>query len=404
MVEAPKHSLEAKYSRYSVMVENGRKVLFLTGAPLSKSLGWNEDELSASLQPCFAEKCPGAKQRLPSIEGAMPSWRALPLVQPHLPTGLTQSSVESWSFRGHNGEKNETSFLSTSNLSCSSSNPGASQSQQSPSCQSIREENLSQYYEHSFALHEDIPSSQILGPVSTAEESFLTEPEEFSTAYTTNNDLETDDQVTRSKLASGHLSDLKDIPNAAYLHSINPQTMTVNLVAGIISISEPRTIKTRRGGRSVELVEMLVGDDTRAGFGINIWLNPSYESNHSRPQEDILRSTMLQLRPRDIVLVKQVALSSFKGNVYGQSLRRGMTTMDLLYRSVVDNVDRRGAFGAKDLEEESIGDLQILKLKRVKEWVIQFVGAGAQWPGVENRSKAQRRKTRELEALPTDTP
>ena len=387
MVEAPKHSLEAKYSRYSVMVENGRKVLFLTGAPLSKSLGWNEDELSASLQPCFAEKCPGAKQRLPSIEGAIPSWRALPLVQPHLPTGLTQSSVESWSFRGHNGEKNETSFLSTSNLSCSSSNPGASQSQQSPSCQSIREENLSQYYEHSFALHEDIPSSQILGPVSTAgEESFLTEPEEFSTAFTTKNDFETDDQVTRSKLASGHLSDLKDIPNAAYLHSINPQTMTVNLVAGIISISEPRTIKTRRGGRSVELVEMLVGDDTRAGFGINIWLTPSYESNHSRPQEDILWSTMLQLRPRDIVLVKQVALSSFKGNVYGQSLRRGMTTMDLLYRSVVDNVDRRGAYGAKDLKEESIGDIQILKLKRVKEWVIQFVGAG------------------ELEALPTDTP
>jgi hypothetical protein len=402
MVKAPKHSLEAKYS---VMVEIGRKVLFLTGVPFSKSLEWNEDELSASLQPCFAEDCPGSKQRSPSTEGAIPSWRALPLVQPHLPTGLTQSSVESWSFRGHSGEKNETSFLSTSNLSCSSSSHGASQSQQSPSCQSIREDNLSQYYEHSFALHEDIPSSQILGPASTAgDESFLTEPEEFSTAYTTNNHVETDDQMTRSKLASGHLSDLKDIPNAAYLHSINPQTMTVNLVAGIISISQPRTIKTRRGGRSVELVEMLVGDDTRAGFGINIWLTPSYESNHSRSQEDVLRRNTLRLRPRDIVLVKQVALSSFKGNVYGQSLRRGMTTIDLLYRSVVDNIDRRGAFVSKDLEEESIGDLQILKLKRVRDWVIQFVGAGAQWLGVDNRSKAQSRKIRQLEALPNDTP
>ncbi|KAL2040863.1 hypothetical protein N7G274_006321 [Stereocaulon virgatum] len=387
------------------MVEIGRKVLFLTGAPSSKSLEWVEDDLSASLQPCFAEDCPGSKQRPPSIEGAIPSWRALPLVQSHLPTGLTQSSVKSWSFQGHDGEKDETSFLSTSNLSYSSSSPGASQSQQSPSCQYTKEENLSQYYEHSFALHEDIPSSQILDPSSTAGvESFLTEPEEFSTAYTTNNDFKTDDQVTRSKLASSYLSDLKDIPNAAYLHSINPQTMTVNLVAGIISISEPRTIKTRRGGRSVELIEMLVGDDTRAGFGINIWLTPSYENNHSRSQEDNLRSNTLQLRPRDIVLVKQVALSSFKGNVYGQSLRRGMTTMYLLYRSVVDNVDRRGAFRAKDLEEESIGDLQILKLKRVKNWVTQFVGAGAQWPGGDNKSKAQSRRIRQLEALPTDTP
>lgn len=81
-----------------------------------------------------------------------------------------------------------------------------------------------------------------------------------------------------------------------------------------------------------------------------------------------------------------------------------MTTLDLLYRNVVDREDRRGAFRAKDLEEGAVDDLQFLKVKRVKHWVTQFVGASANLPGVDNRSKAQLRKSIQLEALPNDTP
>ena len=387
------------------MVGTCGKVLFLTGAPLPNSLVWEEDDLSASLQPCFAEDYKRPSKPIPSSEDVWPSWRSLPLQQPHLPTGLTQASREGWSFGNQEDAGNETSFLSASNLSFVSGSPVAHHTPGLLASESDREDVLSQYYEHSFALHEDIPSSQIVGPASADEDaSFITEPEEFSIAYTANSDFETNEQVARSRLTSGHLSDLKDMPNAAYLHSITPQTMTVNLVVGIISISQPRTIKTRRGGRSVELVEMLVGDDTRAGFGINIWLSPSQESNHSGPREETLRNDTLQLRPRDIVLVKQVALSSFGGKVYGQSLRRGMTTLDLLYRNVVDREDRRGAFRVKDLEEGAIDDLQFLKVKSVKDWVMQFVGASAHLPGVDNRSKAQLRKSRQLEALPNDTP
>lgn len=387
------------------MVGTCGKVLFLTGAPLPNTLVWEEEDLSATLQPCFAEDYKRPSKPIPNSEDVWPSWRSLPLQQPHLPTGLTQASREGRSFGNQEDAGNETSFLSASKLSFVSGSPVADHTPALLASESDREDDLSRYYEHSFALHEDIPSSQIIGPASADKNaSFITEPEEFSIAYTANSDLETDEQLARSRLTSGRLSNLEDMPNAAYLHSITPQTMTVNLVVGIISISQPRTIKTRRGERSVELVEMLVGDDTRAGFGINIWLPPSQVGNHSRPWEDTLRNDTLQLRPRDIVLVKQVALSSFRGKVYCQSLRRGMTTLDLLYRNVVDREDRRGAFRAKDLEEGAVDDLQFLKVKRVKHWVTQFVGASANLPGVDNRSKAQLRKSIQLEALPNDTP
>ena len=399
------HAVRKAYLRdveaCSVMVETGRRVLFLTGAPLSNSLTWKEEELSDSLQPCFAEFYQRPNQLTLSTEDAVPSWRSLPLHQAHLPTGLTQASRQDCYSESYDGSDKETSFLSTSDLSF----VDASQSQASLSSGSEREI-LSQYYEHSFALHEDIPSSQIVGAgTNTEDTSFMTEPEEFSVALSAN-DSEIDfvHHMVRSRLASGHISDLRDMPNAGYLNSINPQTMTVNLVVGIISTSQPRTIKTRRGGRVVELVELLLGDDTRAGFGVNIWLRPSQESQHSGPQEDDLRNGTMQLRPRDIVLLKQVALSSFRGKVYGQSLRRGMTTLDLLHRTVADKEDRRGAFRAIDLNEGSINDLQLLKVKRVMDWVMQFVGASASMPGVEQGFKPHLKKSKRLEALPNDTP
>lgn len=362
------------------------------------------DELSAPLQPAFANNTTtNTLEKLASSRVA-PSWRSLPIERPHLPTGLTQASRQGCSFDGFANDANETSFLSTANLPTASTNLNAGESQDSLATDSANADILSQYYEHSFAVHEHIPSSQIVGSDSLEYASFITELEDSSIAFTANSEPNSREQLTHSRLANGQLSDLKEMPNAAYLHSITPQTMTVNLVVGIISISPPRLITTRRGGRSVELVEILVADETKTGFGINIWLPCSQESNHALPRDGDLRSEVLELRPRDIVLAKQVALTSFQGKVYGQSLRRGMTTLDLLYRNVIDNEDRRGAFRARGLEDIAVDDTRMRKVKRVKNWVVQFVGPTAAVPPSKRRKTSHLRQENQLPMLPNDTP
>ena len=389
------------------MLTIGGRVIFLTGAPLPSSLGWTEEELCAPLQPGFVERIPNGPTGISTADDKAPSWRFLPLEKPHLPTGLTQLSREHVSFDEYGYTNGETSFLSTSELSVISTDLDGYPIERSQGSDSEKEDVFTQYYEHSFALHENIPSSQIVGAESL-DGSFTTEPEDFSTAFPTSSQSHPDAQLTRSKLTSSHLSDLKDMPNAAYLRSITPQTMTVNLVVGIISISQPRTINPRKGGPSIELVEMLVGDDTKAGFGINIWLPPppSLENAHPARQDvDILRTQTAHLRPQDVILAKTVALSSFRGQVYGQSLRRGVTTLDLLYRNALDGDDARGAFCAAELEQGAVDEPQLRKARDVRDWVMRFVGAAAgALPSGGTVSGSRVGGAKHMQALPSDTP
>lgn len=383
------------------MPDIGKRVVFLTGAPLPSSLQWTDEELCAPLQPGFLERNPVESTERSSTKDKAPSWRFLPLSKPHLPTGLTQLSRENHPANAYDYINEESSFLTTTELSSFSGDPNDYPNERSQGSDSDKEDVFTQYYEHSFAVHENIPSSQLVGAESF-DESFTTEPESFSAS---SQSLNTAGQLTRSRLTSCHLSDLKDMPNAAYLGSITPQTMTVDLVVGIISISQPRSIKTRKGGHLVELVEMLVGDDSKAGFGINIWLPPPQERVHSALLQDHdLRTQILQLRPQDVVLARTVALSSFRGKVYGQSLRRGMTTLDLLYRNAVDGDDARGAYCAAELEQDIADDEpQVRKVRSVRDWVMRFVGAntGALPSGREKKSCLASEK--QMQALPNDT-
>lgn len=387
------------------MLNVGGQVIFLTGAPLSSSLGWTEEDLRAPIQRAFTHRIPVASTEKPSTDDRLPPWRFLPLEKLHLPTGLTQIGQEDLPFENRGCVDDETSFLSTTELSFISTDPDEYPSEHSQVSNFEKEDVFTQYYEHSFAIHENFPSSQIVGAESL-DESFTTEPEDFSATLSASSRPHAEGQLTRSRLTSSHLSDLKDMPNAGYLRSITPQTMTVNLVVGIISISPPRTIKTRKGGRSIELVEILVGDDSKAGFGINIWLPPAQESNHSALQADDLRTQTLQLRPQDVVLAKTVALSSFRGKVYGQSLRRDMTTLDLLYRNVVDGADTRGGYSAAELEQDAINNSepQIRRVRDVKDWVMRFVGANTGALPSGKTSKSHLANKGQLQALPNDTP
>ena len=255
------------------------------------------------------------------------------------------------------------------------------------------------------ALHDDLPTSQI-APAGTEEASLEGKESGLSTSFGTASLGPTQDESFLSTAEkrpvpnAGQITSLDRLPNEAYLKSISPQTMSITIICGIISISPPRSIITRHGS-TVEIVEMLIGDDRKSGFGINFWLPSSRTKSN-------LRESLQDLRPQDIILVRNIALSSFKGKVYGQSLRREMTKVDLLYRNRIDRTDRAGCYSIKDLggsdraTQESQTHPQVLKTKKVRDWVLRFVGGG---PAVVRTADAGRggkrgiKRTREVAGL-----
>lgn len=161
---------------------------------------------------------------------------------------------------------------------------------------------------------------------------------------------------------AAHLSDLEDIPSANQVTTLHPQTITLNIIAGVISIAQPRSVTTR-WGQSLSLVELLLGDDTKSGFAITFWLAADSASE----------SEVGQLQRQDVVLLQNVALHVFRGKVYGQSLRRGMTKIHLLWRR-----EGKAYYTMKQLKQHAQYDQpqpQLAKTKRVVDWVLRFVGA-----------------------------
>lgn len=274
-------------------------------------------------------------------------------------------------------------------------------------------EPLSEFYDHSFAIHEAVPSSQL---------SEISELPPDTPTYESNEEMFPDTPASTGIIRSPsqrrlsqfprpkHLSDLEDIPNANYLRSIEPQTMTVNLIVAVLSIGQPKTVITgaKYKQRETELVEMLVGDETKTDFCITFWLPREMRVNWkdgakatpegSRSQ---LRRSLKITRPRDVILIQNVALSSFKGKVHGQSLRRDVTKIDLLFRRKIDETDFGGIYSVQTLRNATDSDKQILKVKRVKDWMLNFVGDAAAERRSSERSRSSGRGRRRI--LPPDT-
>ncbi|MCJ1483404.1 hypothetical protein MMC06_003571 [Schaereria dolodes] len=377
-------------------------VIFLTGAPQSSSLDWTIEALNTPLLPCFSTSQITSKVQKAEATVFKPTWRSLPFERKHLPTGLTQPNLqpECHIKYTHNSEDyDETTFLDTAELSLVSDVLPDDNSELPPrSDEAI--ETLSQYYEYSFAVHEEVPSSQIFKASSSEDKSFFTassSPLAYSVLDLTTKQV---DQTPKAKPVSGSLSDLENVPSAAYLQTINPQTMTVNLIVGIIAVPQPRIIYARRG-RRLELVEMIVGDETRAGFNINIWLPPTLDDSDDGRG---LRSVISKLRPRDVILARNVALSSFRRRVYGQSLRKDITKLDLMYRNACDKQDEIGAYDEQELKGDYAHGHQAAKVKKVRDWIMDFVGASARALGQRQENTNVRTKNEgRAPLLPPDT-
>ncbi|KFY21667.1 hypothetical protein V493_07226 [Pseudogymnoascus sp. VKM F-4281 (FW-2241)] len=366
-------------------------VLVFAGAPMPSSLNWESDTLIESFLPPIIQFAGLSNDEqpspLPMASDERVRWRSLrAATEP-----LVYSQLRAYTFPGKDKENGVASATADSALSSFGTDQSASSARQvdtQPPSTEFTEDVTSQFYEDSLAVYENLPSSAI--PVPGSEDEILRPDAEAgttvsnSTSFSTSLGLSFNSHSTALSNGvdlpvpdGGRISDLGYIPNAKYLHSIQPQTMTVNIIVGIISISPPRSIQTR-GGSTVEIVELLVGDETRSGFGINCWLPLGTVSRPVGGHPD-LRSSLSGLRPQDIILIRNVALSSFRGKVYGQSLRREVTKVDLLFRNRIDRKDEGGCFSARDLNNTIGSDIhpQVGKTIRVREWVLRFVGHGA---------------------------
>ena len=253
------------------------------------------------------------------------------------------------------------------------------------------------FLEHSIAVLEDLETSQIAAhsfdgttfePTASFNTSMVTDA--FSTNYDSfYSGASTQPSPGVHRPLPGSVTDLKHISNAAHIERIAPQTLTVHLLAGIISVSPSRTVKLRRRKAEMDIIEILLGDETRAGFSISFWLAPV--ESQQKPKDD-LRDTINKLRPGNVVFLQNVALSAFKGNVYGQSLSKRFA---------------RNSTSVTTLSDESAsGQAPALsaKLNRVSAWVEMFVGVPS--GGANKRTGSPLRNGRNKRTtvdLPPDT-
>ncbi|CAK7265139.1 hypothetical protein SEPCBS119000_001360 [Sporothrix epigloea] len=220
---------------------------------------------------------------------------------------------------------------------------------------------------------------------------------------------------------------LANVPSPAYLLSLAPQTVTVNVVVAVVSIGSPRIVESTRTKNSngcrnrppAELVELVVGDETSSGFSVTIWLDGAgTRQGGTLTTAAILRS----LAPHDVILIRHLALHVFGTRVYGSSLRRDQTRLHVLHRGRLSRPQQiDGPVGsalfspshlaaAASLDAQTVSSLplgwQLLeKTARVRNWALRcvlvdnkLIGDGATGAGQEDI------ESREPEAGVTSAP
>ncbi|PTB68914.1 hypothetical protein BBK36DRAFT_1112254 [Trichoderma citrinoviride] len=320
-------------------------------------------DLDSKHQPQQRDAEPASE---PEIASQQPHavWRSVPLNRRPLHTGLSQnhSIFLDASFQAHRDfftTADAHSVDETRSLDCGDDGGAL----------------LTQFCEESLAAHNLVPSSQLQAGSFSMD---TNEGTATTTSFLTDssNDVSLQEQAATRPLPTpvpSHLSDLEDVPSAKRILALSPQTVTLNLIVAVISIAQPRTVTTR-WGTTLSLVEVLVGDETKSGFAVTFWLTNDQAST----------SQVSKLRRQDVVLMENVALHVFRGKVYGQSLRKNLTRVSLLWRS-----DGGGYYQTRDLTRRAAAKHpQREKTRLVKDWVLHFVGRDL---GAVTRKRASRK-------------
>ncbi|EKG13220.1 hypothetical protein MPH_09500 [Macrophomina phaseolina MS6] len=390
------------------MKRPARRIKLLTGAPDAAKLSWDESALLDDWTPVvrrFLKRKFDADEEERGEEndegGAMATasrWRSIPASShAHLHTGYTQESPVRQDFAGA-----EYSLAVSSQASTTYGGSGDDDDAEGANTTEQRQgddgdEDDTHFLEHSIAVHDDTRSSQLAAAADDSATSLLVS---FHSITTTSSQSPSrpDDSYAADERARPPcplprtLTSLRALPTAAHLHRIAPQTIVVSLLVGVIALLPARPIRTRHGAVR-DLVEVLVGDDSATGFKISFWFAHEEEgggasaARRGTAGDDPLREALRNVRVRDVVLVENVALDTFREKVFGYALRRSMqrnqTRVQLVARDGLDRVDV-GAAGAE-------------RVAAMKEWVWGLVNT----PGLGRRDG--RGEEGEDEALPPDT-
>lgn len=358
-------------------MHGSKRCIFLAGAPHGEALKWDEQGLLSHFEPPIQrflgrEDSTRKRSTAPTPTGLHAKWRSVACDDfgsrpSNLYHGLAQDKLGK-----SNGNLKERSHFEDF-----------------------------EFLEHSIAVLDNLDSSQIISTadgeqtdanadVQTIDISFTTTSLTDTSIQTSNDSLATasptqdEGNATTAKIAGG-ITDLKRLPKADHITRILPQTITVNILVGIITVSPSRTVRLRRRNAEMDIIELTVGDETRAGFSISFWLVP-IESQ--KPLDD-LRENLRRLRSGQVVLLQNVALSCWKGNVYGQSLSkrfaRNSTTIYMI----------------GDKSRQRFSTPVVSKLRRVQDWAADFVGVVKRRTSFDEAGKTV--KKRKMDELPPDT-
>jgi hypothetical protein len=337
------------------------RLKMLNGAPLSKHLDFSDSTLLAT------EKCKtfgtvavistSAEESTPALK-----WRSISTKNTRLRTGWSQPYLPGSTHR------NDVS-LSIPNVQRSSPLPQDDTTDLDYTMASFEDPSraVDDFLEHSLAFHDTLLSSQVL-------QDDVTDTTLGSSILTTSFGTTISDFSSPSKAISEHtliiqiptkmaITPLGSLPSAQHLRSIYPQTPTPNFLCALTANPEQREVFVRKGGYKMNLWEVSLADDTRSNFKVTFWVRPPQESNNERTHaQNLLLQTLQSIKVGDILLLRNIALTSFRDTVFGQSLNPGITRartgVDVLMRSSGISVGQLGGLPAPVVEA----------FMRVKRW------------------------------------
>lgn len=343
----------------------------LNGAPFCEQLDFSDGTLLE------AAKCNAFGERIRhghSTEGqAALKWRDIGLKNIRLRTGWSQPYLPK---TGVQGAHDSYSFT-IPGLETSSALPGYGTTNVGTAL-TLDEDvsDVDDYLQHSLILHDTLLSSQVVQDVAT--DNTVTSSSFLTTSFgTTVSGLSSPSPVDSHVLvlqvpSAMAVTPLGSLPNAQHLRSMYPQTPTPNLLCALMTTPERREVFVRKGAFKMDLWEVTVGDDTRSNFRVTFWLRPR-DSNNGRGHVQMqLLHTLERLQVGNIVLLRNIALTSFRDNIYGQSLNtaitRARTSIDVLMKGSGMSVAQVSGLPAPVVET----------FMRVKRWARIHVVGGSE--------------------------
>jgi hypothetical protein len=347
------------------------KIIIFAGAPKADSLNWDTPLHDSFIPPISdfvgLEDASSASEQLSDSQPQYPQWRSLPLAKHQLlQTGLTQQPDYFLRPTHFNPSDNFFTSIPTGGYTEASEVEEEGEEEEEEEEEEVR----SQFYEHSLALHETSHPDEASLTTDTSTSSGQFQSFQYSPAPSL-------DPIG----TSCRLTNLSSIPHPGKLPNPKSAPTIISIMVGILSLTS-HTATTRFGPRPI--IELLVGDETRSsGFQVTFWLPPP-----TNPGQSLLGKSLAGLRRGDVILVHGMQLGVFRDRVFGQSVRAGEqgygTRVHLMYRGQdpfsanleegKDEEERRGHYTLKDLAVKGAVHPQLEKTKRVRMWVLEYLG------------------------------